>query len=117
MGPAIVIYRLADCPSLCPVKSTEDLISIRASLDIQHDFLFCADSAPYAPLSTPAFSRRIAWVLQQAGVNAPPGSTRAMSASAAFSGSLDLNAILRAGDWSGADTFFRFYCRDLGASQ
>ena len=117
MGPAIIVYRLADCPSLCPVKSTEELISARSSLDIHHDFLFCADSSPYAPLSTSAFSRRISWVLQRAGVSAPPGSTRAMSASAAFSGSLDLGAILRAGDWSGADTFFRFYCRDLGVSQ
>ena len=117
MGPAIVIYRLADCPSLCPVRSTEQLVAARSTLDINHDFLFCADSAPFAPLSTPAFSRRISWVLRRAGISAPPGSTRAMSTSAAFSGSLDLSAILRAGDWSGADTFFRFYCRDLGVSR
>ena len=117
MSPAIVIYRLTDLPSLCPVVATEQLIAARTALQINHDFLFCADTAPHAPLSSSAFSRRISWVLQRAGISAPPGSTRAMSASAAFSGSLDLNAILRAGDWSGAETFFRFYCRDLGATQ
>ena len=114
MSPAITVYRLLDDPSLCPVVATEQLIAARAPLAINHDYLFCAESAPYAPLSTSAFSRRISWILMRAGVSAPPGSTRAMSVSAAFSGSLDLGAILRAGDWSGAETFFRFYCRDLG---
>ena len=117
MGPEIIVFRLKDDPFLCPVAATEQLITARRSLNIDHDSLFCADSEPYAPLSTASFSRRIAWVLSQAGVSAPPGSTRSMSVSAAFSGGMDLSAILRAGDWSGADTFFRFYCRDLGAAQ
>ena len=40
MGPAIIVYRLADCPSLCPVKSTEEIISAHSSRNIHHYFLF-----------------------------------------------------------------------------
>ena len=114
MGKPIIVYRLSADPSLCPVAAVESLISLREEEDIPHDYLFCEDKAPFKRLSTSAFSRRIGWILRQAGVDAPPGSTRAMSSSAAFSRGVSIDAILRAGDWSGADTFFRFYCRDLG---
>ena len=63
MGPAIIVYRLVDSPALCPVEATEQLIAARAALNINHDFLFCADSPPFAPLTASTFSRRIAWVL------------------------------------------------------
>ena len=47
-------------------------------------------------------------------VHAPPGSTRAASASAAFLKGAKLDDVLRAGDWSNAMAFFRHYCHDVG---
>lgn len=115
MGKPISIYRLVEDQFLCPVSNVELLMGMR-STTISHDLLFFEDRAPFGPLSTAAFSRRISWVLRQAGINAPPGSTRAMSTSAAFLKGFDLDAILRAGNWAGAEVFFRFYCRDLGVN-
>ena len=116
MGKPISVYRLSADPFICPVSNVELLLQLRQGLDISHDFLFHEDKSPFQPLSVAAFSRRISWVLDRAGIAAPPGSTRAMSTSSAFSKGLDLDAILRAGNWAGADVFFRFYCRDLGVT-
>ena len=117
MGPAILIRRLSSDPSLCPVASVESLISARASLAISHDSLFCADSSPFSPLDTSAFTRLLSSVLRDAGISAPPGSTRAMAASAAFHRGVNLSDVLHAGDWTGASTFFRFYARDFEGLQ
>ena len=54
-------------------------------------------------------------MLRLAGVHAPPGSTRAASASAAFLRGAKLADVLRAGDWSHQTTFFDFYCADIKA--
>ena len=116
MGKPIIIYRLSSDSSICPVTALEALIAERNKLNVPHDYLFCEEKAPYSRLSSSAFSHRLKLILSQAGIDAPPGSTRAMSTSAAFSGGVDIDAILRAGDWSGAEVFFRFYCRDLGVT-
>ena len=54
-------------------------------------------------------------MLRLAGVHAPPGSTRAASASAAFMRGANLADELRAGDWSNAATFFDHYYSDIKA--
>ena len=54
-------------------------------------------------------------LLVSAGIDAPPGSTRAMATSAAIAGGVDLNAILLAEDWSSASTFFGWYYQELPA--
>ena len=107
MGRLIYGYRFLADPSLCPVEAIRTLISTRTGLKLQHPFLFFSASPPYSALSPPAFSRLLAGVLRHADVHAPPGSTRAAPASAAFLKGTKLDDVLRAGDWSNAMTFFR----------
>ena len=114
MGPPIVVYAFPADPFLCPVEAIRSLLAVRDSLGLSHSFLFFSSSSPFAPLSAPSFRRLLARVLRQAGVHAPPGSTRAASASSAFLRGADLADVLRAGDWSNASTFFNHYCRDIG---
>ena len=107
LGPAIRIARLP-FKEHCPVNALEDYLLFRSSLALRHDYLFVKLSFPYAPLSTSSFSSHISALFRSAGIHAPPGSTRAMSVSHAFASGSSLDSILRAGDWSGAQT-----CSDL----
>ena len=112
LGPPISVSRLdSGDKALCPVTSLEDLLSLRQSLNIAHDYIFCQFRPPFKRVSASVFSRRLAWPLREAGISAPPGSTRSISVSDAFARGVDLKAILSAGDWSGAQTFFRHYLR------
>ena len=115
MGPPIYVYAFEADPSLCPVASILSLLAARDSLELSHSFLFFDASSPFGPLSTSGLRRLLARVLRLAGVHAPPGSTRAASASAAFMRGANLADVLRAGDWSNASTFFDFYCADIKA--
>ena len=117
LGPPIVIKRLSGPDSsLCAVAALEDLLQLRSSLQLDHDYVFFQFKPPYEKVSTASFSQRLAWALKAAGISAPPGSTRSVSVSDAFSRGVDLAAILRAGDWSGAQTFYRHYLRPSVAS-
>ena len=117
LGPPIVIKRLSGSDSsLCAVAALEDLLQLRSSLPLDHDYVFFQFKPPYEKVSTASFSQRLAWALKAAGISAPPGSTRSVSVSDAFSRGVDLAAILRAGDWSGAQTFYRHYLRPSVAS-
>ena len=112
MGPPIVIHRLEGSDmTLCPVTALEDLLRFRHDLHLSHDYVFCQFKSPFLKVSTASFSRRLAWALRRAGIDAPPGSTRSISVSDAFARGVDLAAILDAGDWSGAQTFYRHYLR------
>ena len=113
----IVVKRLPDLDSsLCAVKALEDLLRMRSTLDLDHDFIFFQFKRPYERVSSATFSQRLAWTLKAAGISAPPGSTRSVSVSDAFTRGVDLDSILRAGDWSGARTFYRHYLRPSFAS-
>ena len=117
LGPPIVVKRLPDPDSsLCAVKALEDLLRMRSTLDLDHDFIFFQFKRPYERVSSATFSQRLAWALKAAGISAPPGSTRSVSVSDAFARGVDLDSILRAGDWSGAQTFYRHYLRPSFAS-
>ena len=115
LGPPIVIRRLpafsGDDVSLCPVASLEDFLLFRRALAIPHDSLFSADSSPYPPLNTASFSNLLRWAFRRAGIDATPGSTRSISVSDAFARGVGVQECLVAGDWSGANTFFRHYLR------
>ena len=115
MGPPIYIYAFEADPSLCPVASIRSLLAARDHLGLSHSFLFFDASSPFGPLTTSGLRRLLARVLRLAGVHAPPGSTRAASASAAFLRGAKLADVLRAGDWSHQTTFFDFYCADIKA--
>ena len=117
LGPPIVVKRLPDSDtSLCAVKALEDLLRIRSTLNLDHNYVFFQFKRPYEKVSSAAFSQRLAWALKSAGIAAPPGSTRSISVSDAFARGVDLDSILRAGDWSGAQTFYRHYLRPSFAS-
>ena len=117
LGPPIVVTRLPDSDSsLCAVKALEDLLRIRSTLQLDHNYVFFQFKPPYEKVSSATFSQRLAWALKSAGISAPPGSTRSVSVSDAFACGVDLESILRAGDWSGARTFYRHYLRPSFAS-
>ena len=116
LGHPIVIRRLPSDTSVCPVAALEDFLAVRRTLTASHDYLFCDFRPPHSKISTPAFARRLTWCLSKAGISAPPGSTRATSVSEAFRRGVAIPEILRAGDWSGASTFFRHYLRPRPSS-
>ena len=117
LGPPISISRLdSDDASLCPVSALDALLQARQDLGIRHDYVFCDFRHPHAQISSASFARRLAWPLRRAGISAPPSSTRSISVSDAFARGVDLEAILIAGDWSGAQTFYRHYLRPSSAS-
>ena len=117
LGPPITISRLdSEDTSFCPVSSLDALLRMRQELGIRHDYVFCDFRHPHAKISSAAFARRLAWPLRRAGISAPPSSTRSVSVSDAFARGVDLEAILNAGDWSGAQTFYRHYLRPSSAS-
>ena len=113
LGPAICIARLpsSDDASLCPVAALEALLLKRRDLDIQHDFVFSSSSSSRTPISVAGFSSLLRSCFRRANIVAPPGSTRAMSVSDAFARGVSIDAVLMAGDWSAAQTFFRHYLR------
>ena len=111
LGHPIIIRRLPPDGEMCPVSALEDFLAFRRTLSTSHDFVFCDFRLPHRPISTSAFADRLTWCLRKAGISAPPGSTRATSVSDAFKRGVDISEILRAGDWSGASTFFRHYLR------
>ena len=117
MGPPIVISRLpGEEASVCPVASLEALLLLRSHLDISHDYVFCQFRAPYLRISAQGFVSRISWALRRAEISAPPGSTRSTSISDAYARGVNIDSILQAGDWSGAQTFFRHYLRPSACS-
>ena len=115
MGPPILIRRLPPSSPHCPVAALEDLLA-RTSLGIRHNFVFSSPSSPLQPISVSAFSNLIRWAFSQAGIDAPSSSSRHISVSEAVAHGLPIDEALRAGDWSGASTFFRHYFRPSGAS-
>ena len=117
LGPPIIIRRLPDDVSLCPVAAIEELLRLRHTLDIAHASLFSSLSAPYPPISVSTFSGMIRWVFRRAGISAPPGSTRATSVSDAVARGVCVEDALLAGDWSSAQTFFRHYLRPSASSR
>ena len=112
LGPPISISRLpASDSASCPVSALEALLRWRISVGVSHNYVFSSPTPPHSPISVSAFSSLLRWAFCQAGVNAPPGSTRHISVSDAFARGASLEQVLRAGDWSNAQTFFRHYLR------
>ena len=116
LGPPILIDRLPDDVSLCPVAAIEELLRLRRAQNIAHRFLFSSLSAPHPPISVSSFSGLIRWVFRRAGIAAPPGSTRATSVSDAIARGVCVDDALRAGDWTSVQTFYRHYLRPSGSS-
>jgi hypothetical protein len=95
--------------SIFPVALTRALLIERVNLDIRHDRLFFNIQRPDAEMSLESFRRCIRWCLQDAGIQALPGSTPATAATSAFGRGVAMADILHLGDWSSSSTFLRFY--------
>ena len=76
LGPAIRVARLP-FKDHCPVNALKEYLLYRSSLVLQHDYLFVKLSRPYAALST-SYSSHVSALFRLAGIDALPGSTRAM---------------------------------------
>ena len=113
LGPPIVIKPWKEDRSICPVDAVRHILSERRRLEISHSQLFFDWNAPFEPMDTLKFSRCIKWCLDQAGIQAPPGSTRSIASSVAYARGASIGDVLGLGDWSSSQTFFRFYATDL----
>jgi hypothetical protein len=91
------------------VETVRLILLERDHLRLQHSAIFFSWTFPHKPLDAAAFERCIQFCLVKAGIQAMPGSTRSVAASAALAGSASLGDVLRLGDSSNASTYFRFY--------
>ena len=94
---------------LCPVGTVRLIVKERVLLYLQHSALFFRWSFPHQPMGADAIGRCIACCLGRAGIDAAPGFTRSVAASAALTAGASLGDVLGMGNWSNASTFFRCY--------
>ena len=116
LSPPFVVRHLSPPDSSCPVASLEDLLRSRDAMGVRHAYVFSSSAPPHDPISVSSFSGLLRWAFQRAGISAPPGSTRAISVSDAVARGVSVEEALRAGDWSGAGTFYRHYLRPSGST-
>jgi hypothetical protein len=90
-------------------KKDHTLLTERVNLKICHDRLFFNIHRPEAEMSLESFRRCICWCLQDADIQASPGSMRATAASSALGRNMSMADILHLGNWSSSSTFLRFY--------
>jgi hypothetical protein len=91
------------------VETVRLILIERDRLCLQHSAIFFSWTFPHKPLDAAAFEPCIRYCLVKAGIQATPGLTRSVAASATLAGSASLGDVLRLGDWSIASTYFRFY--------
>ena len=98
------------CPITCLKQYIERTISVRQSQQ-----LFLGVQKPFKPVSKSTLSRWIKTTLSKAGINTDvfkSHSTRAASSSAAAE-SIDISLVLKAGNWSRASTFHKYYHKEV----
>jgi hypothetical protein len=108
LGLPIRLRAWKEDTSICPVALTYALLAERVVLDIRYDRFFFDIYHPDTVMSLESFRGYISRCLQDAGIDAPPGSTRATVASSALGRGLSMADILRMGDWSSNYTSLRF---------
>jgi hypothetical protein len=79
------------------------------ALDVRHDRLFFNTRRPDSLVTLDTFKGFITRSLRDAGIDAPPGSTPATTASSALGRGAAIGDILRKGNWSASSTFLRHY--------
>jgi hypothetical protein len=109
IGPPICLKSWRKDASLCPVAVIRALLEARDALDICHDRLFFNACCPDSTVTFKTFRGFITRRLQDAGIDAPPGSTRVTAASSALGRGVSKGGIFRMGNWSASSTFLRHY--------
>jgi hypothetical protein len=109
IGLPICLKSWREDESLCPVAIIRALMEARDALDMRHDRLFFNARRPDSIVTLENFRGFITRSLRDAGINAPPGSTRATAASSALGRGVAMGDILRMGNWSASSIFLRRY--------
>ena len=110
MGPAIRIARLPFTDH-CPVYALEEYLIFRSALVLQHDCQLNYQHHMRHYLSHLSLAIFRLFFAQRAFT--PRRALHALWLFPMLLPPVRPYSILRAGDWSGAQTSFRFYCRDL----
>jgi hypothetical protein len=109
LSPPFYVKPWKDDLCLCPVETIKLILKERDRLRLPHSALFFRWTFPHLPMDAATFGRCIDYCLGKAGIQAAPGSTRSVAASAALAAGASLGDVLRLGNWSNASTYFRFY--------
>ena len=109
-SPPVKLKKCED-ERLCPVRYITEYIQRTETLSRDSQLLISPYTLKAVKLAT--VRHWIHKVLQEAGVSATPGSTRATATSCAFLQGVSLQQLMSAADWSRRDTPFRHYLRTL----
>ena len=112
-NPVITLRAYHDI-RLCPVATLGEYLS-RTDYSNRDESLFLTSTTPHHRAAKATVKRWILSILQGAGVQASPGSTRAAAASFALARNISLQSIMESADWSRSKTVFRHYVRLLPA--
>lgn len=109
----------ADQPAIDPVYWVKRVIELSASRRSQckSDHLFITACGAPKPASRAVIAGWVKRLLEEAGIQASPGSTRSAVASKSWVSNCPLDDILARGNWRSQDTFKRYYCREIKPSQ
>lgn len=110
-NPVLVLKAFHD-KRLCPVAALSEYL-IRTQYPNRDDALFLSTLPPYKQAAKATIKRWVVSILQGAGVEGTPGSTRAAAASYAVARNVSLQTVMEAADWSRTSTVFRHYLRLL----
>ena len=110
-NPVLVLHAYSDV-SLCPIANLKEYLS-RTNYQNRDDSLFLTATTPHHKAAKAIVKRWILSILQGAGVQASPGSTRAAAASFALARNISLQTIMESAGWSRSKTVFRHYIRLL----
>lgn len=101
--------------SLDPVHWVKLLIKLSGSRRelVKTDFLFLTTAGEAKAASRTVISGWIKKLLHEAGISGTPGSFRSAVASKNWVENFSLDDILERGNWKSANTFRKFYCRDI----
>lgn len=112
----IVITHYANDKRICPVAAIKTYIKRTANLRGNEEQLFISFVKPHKAVGKTSIARWITSVLGLAGIDTSlfkAHSTRSAATSHASAKGVPTHDILRAGDWSSATTFQRYYKRDV----
>jgi len=102
---------------LCPVNCTLYYLKIRGTLvDEAVTKFFLTHRKPHNPASKDTLARWVKCSMKEAGINVDifkPHSVRAASNSKCFEIGFPIKEILKRGNWKNADTFKKFYFREI----
>jgi hypothetical protein len=109
------VWTFKSCPDkrLCPVAHCREYLNRTKRLRGEEDQLLITTIPPFRAASKATIVRWTVETLNQAGVYAPAGSTRAAAASFAQASRVPLSAVLEAADWSRVSTLRKHYQRLL----